>query len=75
MLGKAVGRVEGIAEGKVAGLRESILNLGTARFGQPSEADAATIAGVTDAEELREIVVYALKAADWSDLLKRGASQ
>ncbi len=68
------GVVIGKAEGKVAGLQESILNLRTARFGPPSESDAATLAGLTDPGVLSKIVVHALTAADWSDLLMRGHS-
>lgn len=69
------GVVIGKAEGIVVGLQESILNLGTARFGPPSESDAATLAGLTNPGALGDIVVYALKATGWSDLLTRGGSQ
>lgn len=64
-------RDKGVVLGEVAALRRSILKLATSRFGQPTAADAATLAGITDAGKLDKVFDSALVATGWSDLLGR----
>ena len=63
-------RDKGVVLGEIAALRRSILKLAASRFGQPTAADASTLAGITDAAKLDKVFDSALVATDWSDLLR-----
>jgi predicted transposase YdaD len=66
------GREEGREEGELRALRETILDLGTQRFGVPSAAVRDTVEGQTEVTRLREIRGRVLTATGWQDLLSPG---
>lgn len=66
----AKGIAQGIAQEKVQSRRETVLLLGTKKFGPPSPEIVAALAGITDATRLEAISLRVLDATDWADLMK-----
>lgn len=62
--GRTVGRSEQA--------RNTLLQIGTERFGPPSAEQDAVLQALTDLPRLERITGRVLKAADWDDLLKTG---
>jgi predicted transposase YdaD len=69
--GFAKGEAEGRAEGEAQEARKLLLRLGRKRFGEPSEAQAAALAGITDLDRLEPLADRVIDAdvASWDDLL------
>ncbi len=59
----------GEAQGKVDEARQLLIRLGTQRFGPPSVAVETALAAAIDRERLERMVLAALDAAGWDDLL------
>lgn len=67
--GKAEGRMAGRAEGKAEEAVAILLRQGRKRFGEPSKAQADTLAGITDLARLESLTDRILDAVSWDDLL------
>jgi predicted transposase YdaD len=63
------GEEKGKAEGKVEGVRETLLLQGTKRFGPADAATEAALAAITDPTRLRELTVRLLDLGGWQELL------
>ena len=66
--GREEGRQEGRQEGRTEALRESVLRLLEARFGEIPEATARRVAAIPSAEELDVLFRQALTATSLDDL-------
>jgi predicted transposase YdaD len=55
-------------EGRIEGMRASLLRLGRQRFGSAADAETA-VNGITDLERLERMTDRVLRATDWQDLL------
>lgn len=64
-----VGIERGEARGRVAGVAETVRELGTDRFGPPPAEAEAALAAITDRDRLKRIAKRVHAAADWADLL------
>jgi predicted transposase YdaD len=67
--GKAAGRAEGIAKGKIEGAREILLDLGRERFGPPDAATRAALEALTDLDRLRALSKRLFQADTWQELV------
>jgi predicted transposase YdaD len=59
----------GKAEGLLEGRREDVLLVGRRRFGEPSAEVLAIVNSIRDPQRLGELVVAALDASSWTELL------
>jgi hypothetical protein len=59
----------GMEQGGKKELRETLLDLGAQRFGQPGATAETVLNSVDDMERLRRMTLRLLDAADWDDLL------
>ncbi len=57
------------AEGRLLGLREVLLELGTERFGPPDVATAAALEAITDQTRLLDLCGCVRAASSWQNLL------
>jgi hypothetical protein len=64
------GEEKGKAEGKAEGIRETVLLLGSKRFGPPDAATSAALAALNDPDQLREMTVRLLDMGGWDELLE-----
>jgi hypothetical protein len=55
--------------GQAKGRREDILAFGEERLGPPTEAVRSQLAGVTDLDRLMRMLLRAVKAATWEEIL------
>jgi hypothetical protein len=67
--GEARGIALGEARGEARGKRESILQLGSRRFGAPDAVTRSLLEGIDSLERLDGLVVRAIEAESWNDLL------
>ncbi|HLJ56600.1 MAG TPA: hypothetical protein VKT77_16295 [Chthonomonadaceae bacterium] len=67
--GEAEGRAEGRAEGESRGIRETILRIGSQRFGEPSPEAMMSLEAITAAERLQQLAVRLLQVESWQELL------
>lgn len=71
--GEAAGFLKGEAEGKAEGKAEEakalLLRQGRKKFGEPSAAQSATLAGISDLDRLERIAEQVFDAASWDALL------
>lgn len=67
--GRAEGRVEGIAQGKVETLHKTLLMGGTARFGEPDAATRESIVSVTDPAILEGRFERLFRVASWAEMV------
>jgi hypothetical protein len=58
-----------LEEGRVEELHETILELGTSRFGPPDAAARASLKGMTALDRLRRLRQRLLTATSWQELL------
>lgn len=68
----AKGVAQGMAQGRILSLRETVLRLGTKKFGPPPVEVKAALDGIADVMRLEELSLRALDAADWADLMRDG---
>jgi len=64
-----IGMAKGRVEGRVEAEAETILRLGTKRFGAPPADIEVAIQEIRDSERLDRIIDRILDAADWQDLV------
>ena len=67
--GIALGEACGVALGEARGKRDSILRLGSRRFGEPDEAVRTFLDKIDSLERLDHLVARLLDAESWNDLL------
>ena len=68
-LGEARGIALGEARGEAHGKRDSILRLGSRRFGEPDAAVRTFLDKIDSLERLDHLVARLLDAESWNDLL------
>jgi predicted transposase YdaD len=61
---------EGRAEGKVEGLRESVIRQGRKKFGPPTAEQEAAVNAITDLGRLEALTEKLLDVSTWDELLK-----
>ena len=59
---------KGVEKGRIKELKDTLLHLGTRRFGTPAAA-VATLESIDDLERLDRMRDRLLDAPDWNDLL------
>ena len=67
--GIALGEARGVALGEARGKRDSILRLGSRRFGEPDAAVRTFLDKIDSLERLDHLVARLLDAESWNDLL------
>jgi predicted transposase YdaD len=65
----AEGREEGRVEGQEAGVRATILRLGTKRYGTPSPQTERALQEIHDFERLEQLAERLLEAENWNELM------
>ena len=68
-LGEALGEARGIALGEARGKRESVLRLGASLFGEPDADTRSLLEGIDSLERLDGLLIRAVKARSWNELL------
>lgn len=63
------GEVKGEAKGLVAGVRKSLLLVGTRRFGAPDARIRKALNAIRSAEHMERLMERSLDATSWDDLL------
>jgi hypothetical protein len=61
---------KGKTEGKAEGILETLIILGTKRFGKPSPKILKQLQKIQSADELQELCVNCLDAESWNQLLQ-----
>ncbi|HBI45183.1 MAG TPA: hypothetical protein DDY78_20355 [Planctomycetales bacterium] len=67
--GRQEGMEKGMEKGSKMVLKESLIDIGAIRFGQPDAAATAVLNSVDDMERLARMRHRLLDAANWDDLL------
>ena len=67
--GEAKGRAEGEASGRAEEARQTLLNLGSKKLGQPDPRIEATLAAIADVDRLNALLERLLDVSNWDDLL------
>ncbi|MCC7370365.1 MAG: hypothetical protein IT306_18210 [Chloroflexi bacterium] len=67
--GRAVGQLEGRAEGRVDTARRFILDLGSDKFGAPSQTTTSILESISDLSILERLHRRILTASTWAELL------
>ncbi|RUL88909.1 RpnC/YadD family protein [Tautonia sociabilis] len=70
--GLQAGRAEGLQAGRAEGVRQTLIRLGTKRFGPPDEETAAAITAIADVERLQSLCERTLEVNGWEALLSEG---
>jgi len=60
---------KGIEEGGKKVHRDTLIDLGSQRFGQPDATVETVLNSIEDLEKLRRMTLRLIEAADWDDLL------
>jgi hypothetical protein len=63
---------EGEARGEAQGVRNTILQIGSKRFGPPSPESLATLAAIDSSDLLQMIADRLLEVESWHELLGQG---
>ncbi len=67
--GAVQGRQQGLEQGRVEGVRDTILRIGARRFGEPTEATRAALTDISDYERLEAFVERLFEVESWQELL------
>jgi predicted transposase YdaD len=67
--GREQGLLEGLAQGRVEGVRRAVLLQGEAKFGPPDDATRAAINAISDLEQLDELTLRLMNVTSWQDLM------
>ena len=59
----------GEERGETRGMRETILQQGRLRFGEPSAEQARSLNGITNRERLQQLAARIFDVTTWQDLL------
>lgn len=70
--GEARGLSRGLSQGLSQGLRNTIIRIGSKRFGPPTESITRTLHGIDDAMQLEILADRILDAGNWDDLVTGG---
>ena len=68
--GKAEGKLEGERTGKLDGVREMLLRIGTLRFGTPTPETVTFLDEITSVERLEQLAEGLFRAENWTELLQ-----
>ena len=66
------GKARGLSQGLSQGLRNTIIRIGSKRFGPPTESMSRTLHGIEDASRLEILADRILDAGNWDDLVTGG---
>ena len=66
------GKARGLSQGLSQGLRNTIIRIGSKRFGPPTESISCTLHGIEDATRLEILADRILDARSWDDLVTGG---